>query len=54
MMDRDQRGLGTLGMMGSDMGPRAMLGGDRDDHDRGLRVMPISVDEVRYLFGHCR
>ncbi len=56
MMDQNQRGLGMLGMMGmmgSDMGVRAMLGSDRDDHDRGLRVVPISVDDVRPFFGHC-
>ena len=54
--NRDQRGLGMLGMMGmmgSDTGVRAMMGGDMDDHDRGLRVVPICVDGVRHFFGHC-
>ena len=56
MMDQDQRGLGMLGMMGmmgSEMGVCAMMDGDMDDHDRGLRVVPICVDGVRHFAGHC-
>ena len=56
MMDQDQRGLGMsemMGMMGTNMGVHTMMGGDMDDHDRGLRIVPICVDGVRHFLDHC-
>ncbi len=56
MTDRDQRGLGMLGMLGmtgSDMADRTIMCGDMEDHDQGLRVVPISVHKVRTYLDHC-
>lgn len=41
-----------LGMTGSNMGVRAMMGGDMEDHTQGLRFVPISVDDIRHFVGH--
>ena len=54
MMDQDHL-LGMKGMMGSSMSVGDMMGRDMDDHDQGLRVVPIqhlSADDVRHFFEH--